>query len=125
MDISISLMDDKKGMLVPMAHSGRHQRSPWEGALDGKGKAPKCVKTLVKFKTRKTYKSTVQSCKGCQFCKHGKDHQSILIPMMHQDSLVGIMVVCLEPEHDIEEEEIQLLDEIAEDLAFARDKIKA
>ena len=35
------------------------------------------------------------------------------------------MVVCLEPEHDIEEEEIELLDEIAEDLAFAREKILA
>jgi PAS domain S-box-containing protein len=125
MDISISFMDDKKGMIVPIAHSGRHKRSPWEVALDGKGKAPKCVKSLVKLKTRKTYTSTVQSCKGCRFCKHGEDHQSILIPMMHEESLVGIMVVCLEPKHEIEDEEVELLDEIAEDLAFARDKIIA
>jgi PAS domain S-box-containing protein len=45
--------------------------------------------------------------------------------MLYQDSIVGIIMVCMEAGHEIDEEEILLLEELAENISSALAKIKA
>lgn len=125
MDVSIALLDDNKGKIVPMGHSGMHQRNSWEINLDGGGDAPDCIRTVLKSSSNTRMKSNEDNCVTCQYCKHGEDHQTILVPMLYQNSIAGIIMVCTEAGHDIDEEEILLLEELAEDLSFALAKIKA
>jgi PAS domain S-box-containing protein len=125
MDVSIALLEDNNDKIVPMGHSGVHQRNGWEISLDGEGEAPDCIRTVLKSSSNTRMKSDEEFCVTCEFCKHGEDHQTILVPMLYQNSMVGIIMVCTEAGHDIDEEEILLLEELAEDLSFALAKIKA
>jgi len=122
-DITFSIIDDKRQVIIPLAHSGEHPLETWEVTLEGE--APECIKTVLRTRSQLVIYSTEEYCTGCGYCQHGKDHQSILIPMMVEKSLVGIMMVCLKTQHYFDEREIYLLTEIAQDLAFARAKIMA
>jgi len=124
-DISFSILDEKKRSLVQLTHRGVHRRKMGDTSLDGKDEAPDCIKTVMKTRSKLIINSTAEHCAECRYCTHHTDHQTVLIPMMYEKSLVGIMIVCLRAEHDFDEQEINLLEEIAEDLAFARAKIMA
>jgi PAS domain S-box-containing protein len=125
LDISIALIDESKGKIIPVGHSGKHERETWEISLDGQGDAPECVQKVMKSLSKNIINSTKEHCARCEYCKHGDDHQTILIPMLYQNSIMGIVTVCSEAGHEIDEEEISLLEELAEDLSFAWAKIKA
>jgi PAS domain S-box-containing protein len=125
LDISIALLDDYKDKIVPIAHSGKHQGVTWEIGLDGEGEAPECIKTVLKSASNQRIKSNEEHCVTCEYRKSSEDHQTILIPMIYQNSIVGIMTTCSESWYEIDEEEIHLLEELAEELSFARAKIKA
>ncbi|UCH88322.1 MAG: PAS domain-containing protein [Thermoplasmata archaeon] len=125
MDISIALLDNKSGTIVSVGHSGKHERKPWEITLDGKGEAPKCIKSILNSGSKQIIENTEKFCEGCTYCEHSGTHQSLLIPMLYQKSVVGIMMVCFELKHEIREEEIDLLEEIARNLTYARAKIIA
>ncbi|UCE75072.1 MAG: PAS domain S-box protein [Methanomassiliicoccales archaeon] len=125
LDVCISFLDSKKGVITPIGHSGNH---PWSSSgiiLDGNGNAPKCVKSVVNTATRNYISSTEKLCGECSFCKHGEDHKSLLIPMLNQRSVVGVLTICFQATHEIDKAEIQLLEEVASDLAFAHAKIIA
>jgi PAS domain S-box-containing protein len=125
LDISIALIDDSKGKIIPVGHSGKHERETWEISVDGEGDAPECIQKVIKSLSKNIINSTKEDCARCEFCKHGEDHQTILIPLEYKKSTVGIVTVCSEAGHEIDEEEISLLEELAEDLSFAWAKIKA
>lgn len=125
MDISIAMLSDEKGTIVPIGHCGGHRRKEWKITLDGQGEAPNCVKSIIESKTASKIDSTMENCTRCQYSKDNEDHQSISIPIKYQNSLVGVMVVCFLKEHKIDEKEVHLLEEIADDLAFARAKIES
>jgi PAS domain S-box-containing protein len=125
LDISIAILEEHNDMLIPTGHSGKHKRDSWNINIDGHGNAPECIKTVLKSRKHKLIDSTKKHCRKCKYCKHGEDHQTILIPMVYLRSIVGILTVCSEVDHEINEQEIQLLEEVAEDLVFARAKIKA
>ncbi len=124
MDISIAILDEKTGLISPMGHSGKHERIEWEISPKGKGKAPKCIKSVLKSRLNVTVQRTKMKCKSCKFCKHGKGHQTILIPMLEQRTIIGIMTVCFEADHEVEDYELELLDEVAKTLAFSFSKLK-
>jgi PAS domain S-box-containing protein len=125
LDISISLLDDKSGKIVPIAQAGKHKLSNWEIGLDGEGEAPECIKAVLKSGSNQRRKSSDEYCTTCEFYKQEDEHQTILIPMKYHDSIVGIMSMCSELGYEIDEEEVHLLEELAEELSFARAKIKA
>jgi PAS domain S-box-containing protein len=123
LDISIAVLDESKGMIVPMGHSGQHERDTWEISQDGEGDAPECIKAVLSTGSNEVLSRNEGYCTNCKYCKHEEDHQTILIPMKYQDKVVGITIVCSDSEHEIDDEEINLLEELTEDLCFARDKI--
>lgn len=125
LDISIATLNDANGILATNGHSGQHERDAWKISIDGKGKAPNCIKSVLKTKSIKVIDNTKKHCSKCKFCKHGEDHQTILIPMKYFNSIVGILTVCTEMDHEIDEQEIELLEEVAGDLVLARAKIEA
>jgi len=124
MDISIAIFDDKKGKIAPTGHTGKHRRKQWAVTPDGKGKTPKCISSVVKSSSKKIINSTEKHCKGCDYCKHKSDHQTIQIPMLDKSALIGIMTVCFEKDHEIDEKEIPLLDEVARALSYASVRLK-
>jgi PAS domain S-box-containing protein len=123
LDISIAVLDESKGKIVSLGHSGKHERDTWEIAPSGEGDAPECIKTVLKSGSNKVMTRTEGHCTDCKYCKHDEDHQTILIPMKYQNKVVGIIIVCSDAEHEIDDEEINLLEELTEDLSFARAKI--
>ena len=122
-DVFFVILENEKQQLIPFGYSGKHNRKIWDFSLEGKSNAPECIRTVLKTRSKLIINSTDQHCAGCRYCTHGSDHQTILIPMVYEESLVGIMIVCLKAEHEFDEQEINLLTEIAEDLVFARAKI--
>ena len=44
--------------------------------------------------------------------------------MLDKDALIGIMTVCFEKDHEIDEKEIPLLDEVARALSYASVRLK-
>jgi len=125
LDISIALLDERKGRIVPMGHSGEHQWKKWEITIEGKGRAPKCIKSVLKSVTKELVKSTLNECSDCKFCKHSSDHKSLVIPMLYRNNLVGVFSICFAQPHQLLEKEVDLLEEIASDLALARFNINA
>ncbi|UCE36152.1 MAG: PAS domain S-box protein [Thermoplasmata archaeon] len=123
LDISIVVLDESKGRIVPTGHSGKHERDTWEISQDGEGTAPECIKAVLKSGSNQILDRNEGYCTSCKYCKHEEDHQTILIPMKHQDKVVGITIVCSDAEHEIDAEEINILEELAIDLSFARAKI--
>ncbi|UCG68423.1 MAG: PAS domain S-box protein [Thermoplasmata archaeon] len=122
LDISIAVLDESKGKIVPLGHSGRHERDTWKIAPNGEGDAPDCIKEVLKSGSNKIMSRSEGHCTDCKYCKHEEDHQTILIPMKYQDKVVGITIVCSDAKHEIDDEEINLLEELTEDLSFARAK---
>lgn len=124
-DISIALLDDNSGKIVPLAHSGKHQQSTWEIGPDGEGEAPECIKALLKSQSNQRMRSNEGYCATCGYYEQEEEHQTILIPMKYHNSIVGVLTMCSEAGYEIDEEEVHLLEELAEELSFARAKIKA
>lgn len=127
LDVSIALIDEDKDMMVPVGHSGEHKWKKWKMTIDGKGQGPKCIKSVLKSNSRELIKSTYKDkeCRGCKYCEHGNDHQTLVIPMLYLNNVVGILSVCLAQSHQLLEKEEGLLKEITNDLAVARFNIKA
>ena len=125
MDISIAMLQKTKDKIIPMAHCGNHKRKKWEITPSGKGKAPKCVKSVSKTATREVITSTKKYCRGCKYCIFPHDHQVVIVPMVHDNAVVGITMVIFEPEILIDHEELDLLKEVMNDLAMAYSKIEA
>jgi PAS domain S-box-containing protein len=124
LDVSIALLDDEKGKMVTKGHCGKHHRRTWEIAPDGKGRAPKCVKQILKSAETMKIANTSKHCSKCGYCEHSDDHQTLVIPMASHGTVVGILLVCFVPGHRIGEDETRLLEEVADDLSFARTKMK-
>ncbi|UCE39295.1 MAG: PAS domain-containing protein [Thermoplasmata archaeon] len=124
MDIAIAVLDDNSGKIVPLAHSGKHQQSTWEIGPDGEGEAPECIKAVLKSQSNQRMRSNEGYCATCGYYEQEEEHQTILIPMKYQDSIVGVLTMCSKSEYEIDEEEIHLLEELAEELSFAWAKIK-
>jgi PAS domain S-box-containing protein len=125
LDISISFLNENNKLAGPLGHSGKHARKSWEIGLDGQGNAPKCIKSLVRTTSMKILNTGSKYCDNCTFCLHENEHQSIAIPLLNQHSIVGILSVCFQVDHELDENEIDLLEEAAGDLAFAYIKNKA
>ncbi len=120
-DTTVAILKDDE--IEPVAHFGDHEKKEWSVNLDGKGDPPKCIKEILKNKEIKIIDSTAEYCKRCAFCDHKTDHKTIVVPFIRKDTVVGALIACMSRDREIREEEISLIKEISNDLAFAREKI--
>ncbi len=125
LDVSVSMLDRDRNKIIPLGHSGDHERERWVIDAEGKGKVPACVKEMFETPEIRMIESSKEECKECGYCRHEDDHQTLLIPMKHKDALTGLMIVCVEKDHDVGDEELDLLEEIAGDMISARARLVA
>ncbi len=122
-DTTVAILKDDK--IKPVAHFGEHEKKEWSVSLEDEGNTPKCIKDILENKEIKIIYSTAEYCKRCEFCDHKTDHKTIVMPFTREDKVVGALITCLSRDRKIKDEEIDLIKEISNDLAFAREKILA
>ncbi len=118
--MAIRLDDDTISLFT---HSGEHKIEGWSFTSGGNEEEPPCIKEVCLNGDVKVIENEELECKNCDHCRHQEEHRSILIPMMKNDEVDGILFAALPKDKEIVEEEIELLEEVCADLAFARDKI--
>ncbi len=121
-NIEIALLDDAAGITKPAGSSGVYSSRKWEISLNGKGNAPKCIKDCFQRNETISIDNPKKYCKGCQYFEEDIQHENIIIPIFQQERVVGFLSAALLPEHQISSDEIDLLEDIAGDIGFAREK---
>ena len=122
MNISIALLEDR-GKIKPFVQSGFHEKRDWEIAPDEKGDAPKCFLDVVNSKSMVHVKESHEYCPDCHHFEEDIAHQTLLVPLLLEDELIGILSICHKQERTFSEEEKDLLQEVADDLSLAYDKL--
>jgi len=120
-NIEIALLDDKTGTIKPVANSGVHFLRDWQLSLDGQGNAPKCIKKCLQSGETITVKDPDKFCASCHYFDEDFKHKGIFIPIKQRENLVGFFSAALLSGHQISQDEIELLEEIAMDIGFARE----
>jgi len=122
LEVTVALLDDN-GEIAPVATAGRHAfTQSWSIAPDGTGEAPRCVRKVLDGGDIEIIDT--DSCVDCEFKQEMDAHTTITLPMRHGGLITGILHISLEEGVALGTEEKDLLIEVADDLAFARDKIK-
>jgi PAS domain S-box-containing protein len=124
-NIEIALMDDATGTIRPVANSGVYSRRDWKLDLNGKGNASKCIRECLKNRQTILVTDPGSYCTGCDYFKEHAKHDTLIIPILQKKRIVGILSTALLPRHEISQDEITLLEEIAGDLGHARGKYQA
>ena len=116
---SLILLTDANDALLSWAQAGLEQASePLEAMLE-KGNLPPCcprakaTQGVVLVNDRET---VCQTCPVATFCP---DTSSLALRMEHGDSAFGYLVVALEKGLGVDIEEQKLMEEMAEDIAYA------
>ncbi|MGM0405510.1 MAG: PAS domain S-box protein, partial [Thermoplasmatota archaeon] len=125
LNIEIALLEDETGNISPVTSSGKHDKAMWEVNLNGEGDAPKCVKDTIKSADTVLIEDPDTHCEGCPYFEEDSSHRTALVPMIHRGETVGLLTACFEPGHIISKKEIELLEEVAADLGFSREKMIA
>ncbi len=97
----------------------------YNGLSFGDGeKVPQCIKAVIESGELCVVNKKV--CESCAYRKHGRGNcLSSIIPMRGNRQIIGLLLVTLDEDVEISEDEISLLQEVADDLAFARSKFMA
>jgi len=125
LNVEIALDKGEDGRIEPYVNSGEHEVQHWEVTPEGQGDAPECVKEVLSEKTTVTIGEKKDYCDTCNYHQENIDHHTLLIPMISEDDIFGILIICYSPQRPLFRKEIRLLEDIAEDLSFARKKILA
>ena len=125
-DVSIGLQrDPDSNSIILVGHCGVHRTEPWRITLEGSGEGPNCVRSVAKSMKTAIFNGTGEECVECHRNFGHEGYSSVVIPMKHRGSLIGIFNVCFSPGHVIYKEEISLLEEVVTDLTLARVKMLA
>ncbi len=122
---TIALMDSNEDKIIPIASAGKHEfAGQWSLSIQGEGAAPACVKRPIKTKSVQIV-DNARDCKGCTYKTDNwaTDYCAAIVPLISDDQPVGLLFVVFEREIEIDQEELDLLQEVADDLAFARAKL--
>jgi len=121
---SIALIDESTDMIHPLTECGIPEFSgDWKLDVDGKGEAPECIIKVVRSKKIQIYEP--KECNECSFRKSKDCEKCLFIPMKRDERLIGVLIVSSEYTDGESQEEIELLQEVANDLAYAWEKRKA
>jgi len=115
---AIGLIKEKN--IEPYAQSGKNLiNSNWYINQKGEGEAPDCIKNTIqsgKIHTTTTNKECIS------INNKDRPYTLVLIPMIQDKQSVGIIIVAINAEKGVTRDELNLLQEIADDLTFAREK---
>ncbi len=117
-NITLALFEEDD-MMRPVSSSGDHENRSWEITRNGKGDAPGCIKKALKTQKKAIVDEIEESCKGCPFSHQMPAHQTAVIPIKGEGSILGMIQACYEPEIKIDERTLELLHDVEEDLAYA------
>jgi PAS domain S-box-containing protein len=123
----IGLVDESGEQVRTVAWAGeQHASRDWSVGVDGEGEGPRCVRRALERKSLWHVDET-DECRNCTYGEqHFKcQHSAVAVPMTADESLEGVLLVCVQPGKKLEREEPQLLKEVADDLAFGREKLVA
>ncbi|MGM0566668.1 MAG: PAS domain S-box protein [Bacteroidota bacterium] len=122
--VTIALINAETEMIEPFSIEGDHHfPDKWKISVHGEGNAPPCIKSVADRKKTLIYDS-FSLCNGCpNQKKFGKDYYEVLIaPLLHQGKILGILAITLAKGENIDNEELELIESVSNDLAYAYDK---
>ncbi|MCF7875793.1 PAS domain S-box protein [Candidatus Bipolaricaulota bacterium] len=129
MDTVIAFKDLEGKLIFPPGGETDESRETWEIHPKGKegngNNIPSCVKEAASEREQVVVKSTEKDCKNCSFSNHDEDHSAVITPMTYQEELVGILSAHLEPQMPLDDQELDLLEEVADNLALGRAQIES
>ncbi len=121
-DVFVALFDD--GDMTAFVHEGERDRGALEEMVSIDDRAPRCLREVYEGGAERVIKSTSEYCEVCEYCDLDSEHTTILVPMVWDHTISGVLSTCLKGREMIGEE-LELLREVAGDLAFALSKIEA
>lgn len=123
--ITIGLFDETHQVIKPQTVAGDHYfPKEWNFFTNGEGESTPCIqKTLSESKL--LIISEKDFCRECRYSgKYREGHYKIvLVPMQVNSHNIGLIVVTLEERGTVDEKEQRLLQEAADDLSMAYEKI--
>jgi len=126
-DCAVAIIDEETGKIQPVAKAADIiQDMSWALTREGEGDGPVCVKKALQTKSI-NYVKRGEHCASCDYTDtEDLDGFCMLnIPIFKDNSIIGILMITVDPDTEIEEDEKELLQEVTADLSFARTKIKA
>jgi len=118
---SIGLLDEESGEISKIAVAGNHATDEnWSVNYESEGEAPLGVKRAIKSGDLEIVKTD-----DIDYSDHIDEEirTTATVPLKRYKSIVGVIHIGLNKFVNIDEEERSLLEEVADDLAFARDKL--
>ncbi len=123
-DVSMAFLDER-GKIEPVVHSGALKQKKWRIRPDGVGKAPTCVKEVIASKSVKVIESTKDYCDDCEHARCPSQYMLVEVPILRRDVVMGVLLLHFVRSHKLSSVQLDLLQQIAKDLGFARTKFKA
>ncbi len=118
-NIVISMKGDD-GALKPMSQAGVHPERDWKITEDFTGEdAPLCIKRALDEQKDIIVDGIQPICKDCPYSEDLPEHQTAVIPMLQNGSIIGAIRACYEPDVEINEKTLELLREVADNLVYA------
>ncbi|MBS3815947.1 MAG: PAS domain S-box protein [Candidatus Thermoplasmatota archaeon] len=117
-NITLALFEEDD-IMRPISNSGDHESRSWKLTRNGEGDAPGCVKKALETQKKAIVDEIEESCKGCPFSEEMLPHQTAVIPIKVEGSILGMIRACYEPEVEIDERTLELLHDVEDDLAYA------
>ena len=120
---TIAFLQDAGGRIEPVAHAGEPVfPQDWSISPAGDGEAPTCVRHAV-TKQSMCIRDTANECSECAYRSQDTKHHSATVPMKQDGQVVGLLHAHLEQRKAVDDQERSLLDEMAQDLGFAWQKV--
>lgn len=125
LNVEIALAESSNDWIEPFASSGKHEHWQWKTKPDEEGNAPECVKRVLSGGSSLVFNGRKNFCDVCPYPDEDIDHHTVIVPMRSEGEIFGLLIVCHKPDRMMSDEEIELLEDVAKDLSFARKKILA
>ncbi|MDD2353176.1 MAG: PAS domain S-box protein [Atribacterota bacterium] len=120
LNIEIALLDEESGRIKPVAKEGVRKLKDWAVEVDNPGDVPRCIQEVVQTRKPTIVNASRDYCGKCPYFMTDLPYKNIFVPMLLKGRLVGIITTTIKVEHEVIPDEIELLKEVAADLAFAR-----
>lgn len=119
-NIVISMKDDDS-VLRPVSQAGTHKERRWKITEDFTGEdAPRCIERALDEQKEIIIDEILPICKECPYSGDMPEHQTAVIPMLQDGSVIGAIRACYEPDVEINEKTLELLREVSDDLIYAK-----
>ncbi|MFP4169846.1 MAG: response regulator [Methanomassiliicoccales archaeon] len=118
-DVFVALFDGAR--VSTFRHEGERDREAPDRMIDPEG--AKCLRAVMESGSERVITEPSDHCTGCGHCDLEEGDRRIVVPMMGDSSPIGVLFTSLRRE--VFEGELELLREVAGDLAFALEKMEA